>query len=291
MGFPSPARRSRSRLTIAAAVLVISMHLPAVARQTPPTSGDARHRVLDSLLDLYVRDGLVYYGAIRAERAKLDQYLASLDGPQSNVAAYQRWSRDEQLAFWINAYNAFVLKIVADHYPIQGTAPGYPRNSVRQVSGAFDRLTLRAVGRSVTLDAVETVILPEFREPRAYLALGRGAIGSGRLRSEAISSGQLERQLKEAVDEMPTNARLFQIDRNANRVLVTPIIGWREAQFVAVYRDVPAPFQNRSPIERAILALTLPRLVPDELTLLQKNEFKVEYAEFDWSLNDLTGRK
>jgi hypothetical protein len=251
---------------------------------------EPRHRLLDQAQDLYVRDGLVYYGAVKAERSRLDQYLASLDGPPSNFGAYQRWTRNEQLAFWINAYNAFVLKIVIDHYPIRGSSSAYPPSSIRQIPGAFDRLTLRAAGKAVTLDMIETAILPEFREPRAYLALGRGAVGSGRLRSEAYTATELERQLREAVAEMPAHARLFQIDRGTNRVLVTPMIGWREAEFTAVYRDVPAPFLNRSPIERAMLALTLPALLPGEVEFLQKNEFKVEYSEFDWSLNDLTGR-
>ena len=67
------------------------------------------HRPLDQLLDLNVRDGLVYYRALRSERGRLDRYVASL-----NVAAatYQGWSRDEKIAFWLNAYNAIVLQTV-----------------------------------------------------------------------------------------------------------------------------------------------------------------------------------
>ena len=56
--------------------------------------------------------------------------------------------RNKQLAFWINAYNAFVLRTVIDYYPINGRAAMYPRNSIRQVAGAFEKRPFRAAGRT-----------------------------------------------------------------------------------------------------------------------------------------------
>ena len=64
------------------------------------------HAPLDRILDTYVRDGNVYYRALQMERKPLDAYVASLNLPAADVAA---WSKSEQLAFWINAYNALVL--------------------------------------------------------------------------------------------------------------------------------------------------------------------------------------
>ena len=89
------------------------------------------------------------------------------------------------MAFWVNAYNAFVLETVINHYPLHGT--------IKQIPGAFDKNPLHAAGRTVTLDQIEKTILPEFKEPRLYLALGRGGVGSGRLRSEAYTGDRLER--------------------------------------------------------------------------------------------------
>src|SRR5690242_15215740 len=65
----------------------------------------------DELLDLYVRDGEVYYRALKSDRGKLDSYLNQVAG-----ASPDQLARDEQIAFWINAYNALVLKTVVDHY-------------------------------------------------------------------------------------------------------------------------------------------------------------------------------
>jgi len=248
------------------------------------------HKPLDEILDLYVRDGLVYYRALKSERGKLDRYLASLNVDGST---YNRWSRDQQVAFWLNAYNAFVLETVIDQYPIRGRAPDYPANSIRQIPGAFEKLQHRVAGRSLTLDAIEKEILPAYKDPRVYLALGRGALGSGRLRSEAYSAENLETQLSNATAEFATRHKYIRVDPVSNRVLVSPIVSWREAEFIAAYANGKsgdnALYASRSPIERAVLALIQPHMLPGEREFLQKNEFEVRYQDIDWRLNDLTG--
>ena len=145
-----------------------SMRATSIAGQetSPP---DALQRPLDQILDLNVRDGLVYYRALRSERGRLDRYAASLN---VSAATYDAWSREHKMAFWINAYNAFVLQTVIDRYPIKGASKSYPPNSIRQIPGAFEQIKHRAAGRSVTLDEIEKTILPQFKEPRVYLALG-----------------------------------------------------------------------------------------------------------------------
>src|SRR5215218_2682827 len=97
-------------------VLVMVLALGAALRSQAPEPVLPFHRPLDQLLDVNVRDGLVYYRALRGERGRLDRYVASLN---VTPAAYERWSRDEKVAFWLNAYNAIVLQTVINHYPIQ----------------------------------------------------------------------------------------------------------------------------------------------------------------------------
>jgi hypothetical protein len=260
------------------------------ARAPVQSSADGLHVRLDGILDLYVRDGLVYYRALRSDRARLDQYAASLNVSE---AAYGGWSREQKMAFWVNAYNAFVLRTVIDHYPIRGKSAIYPAASIRQISGAFERVKHRAAGRSVTLDEIEKTILPEFKEPRLYLALGRGAVGSGRLRSEAYTGARLGQQLDAIHAEFVSQDAMLKIDRPSGQVSVTPILSWHEAEFVAAY-DKPddkkaAPFAQRSPVERALIAFIMPHLLPLERDFIRKNEFRVTYHALDWRLNDLTG--
>jgi hypothetical protein len=267
-------------------MMVLALALATVAPRAQESAVDARRRNLDQVLDLYVRDGYVYYRALRQERRLLDAYLNGVAAASIDSA-----SRDEQLAFWLNAYNALALRTVVDHASIPQRSREYPPGSIRQIPGAFERLTHRVAGRTVTLDQIEQTILPAFKDPRVYFALGRGAVGSGRLRSEAFTAAGLERQLAEVANECVTHAQCVAIDRAQNKVMVSSIFSWREKEFSAAYADKAAPaFSSRSPIERAVLAFVEPRLLTTERDFLATNEFRVEYAPFDWSLNDLTGR-
>src|SRR5206468_651289 len=115
--------------------------------------------------------------------------------------------------------------------------------SIRQIPGAFERLTHRVAGRTLTLDQIEQTILPEFHDPRVYLALGRGAEGGGRLRSEAYSAENLERQLSDAAAECVSRQGCIQVDRDNHKATVSPIFSWREKEFTAAYADrAPAVF-------------------------------------------------
>lgn len=252
----------------------------------PHAQGDARQRSLDEILDIYVRDGEVYYRALKIERAKLDGYVGSLA-----TAAENRMGREERIAFWMNAYNALVLQTVIDHYPIAKRSNDYPAKSIRQIPGAFERLPHRVAGRTMTLDQIEQSILVPFNDPRIFLGLGRGALGSGRLRSEAFTGQKLENQLAEAALECATRARCLSIDREADTIGVSSVFSWREKEFAAKYADAAPPvFASRSPIERAVVALLQPKLLTIEREVLSKNTFHLSYIPFDWTLNDLTGR-
>lgn len=269
-------------------ILVCLMFAPLAGLAQPPAPDvDPLHRPFDQLLDLNVRDGLVYYRALDSERGRLDRYVASLDVPRS---AYEGWSRDAKLAFWLNAYNALVLQTVVNHYPIRGKAPDYPASSIRQIPGAFERRKHRIAGRSLTLDEIETTVLPEFKEPRAYLALGRGAVGSGRLRSEAYTASRLGAQLDAVQREFVSDQQMMKIDRLRDEISITPIVSWREGAFVAAYdRGAAGQFAQRSPIERAILAFVTPHLLRLEREFVEQNDFRITFHPFDWRLNDLSG--
>jgi hypothetical protein len=275
---------SRYLSCVLLAFLLVTSPIGAQVLSPPP----GLHVPLDEVLDLYVRDGLVYYRALRSDRRKLDAYLAALE--RLPAAEVGRWSREEQIALWLNAYNAYVLRTVIDRYPISGRAAEYPRTSIRQIPGAFERATHRVAGRSLTLDQIEVDVLTGFDDPRVTLALGRGSVGGGRLRSEAFTGENLESQLRRVAAEFTTRHELLRIDPSAQTVSVTPILSWREALFVRAYADkAEARFAQRSPIERAITAFILPNLLPSERELVRRNEFRVTYHEYDWRLNDLTG--
>src|SRR5882672_1389034 len=260
-----------SRWASAVAVLALCVFAAPRAQESDP-----KLTGIDFILDAYVRDGEVYYRALKSDRGRLDAYVASL-----TAAPVAQQPRDTQLAFWLNAYDALVLRTVADHYPIQPRSKEYPPKSIRQIPGAFERLTHRVAGRTLTLDQIEQTILPTFHDPRVYLALGRGSVGGGRLRSEAFSPARLEAQLTEVANECAGRAECIHIDRQNNRVMVSAIFSWREQEFAAAYGgSAPAALANRGPIERAVLALVEPKLLTTEREFLEKNQFQVSYKPF-----------
>ena len=109
---------------------------------TPLEAKTALHVPWHTLLQRYVREGLVDYRGLQAASTLLIEYLAALKAVE--LGTLKR--REDQLALWINAYNACVVKGVLDHYPIR---------SVKDVKGFFDRLPCEAAGFSLTLNEIE----------------------------------------------------------------------------------------------------------------------------------------
>ena len=262
--------------------LVAALTLLTVTHAQEPAAGLGP---LDFILDTYVRGGEVYYRALKSDRGRLDGYVSQL----ANVDA-DKLSRNEQIAFWLNAYNALVLRTVIDHYPAPRRSTEYPERSIRQIPGAFEKLPHRVARRTLALDQIEQTILSTFADPRLYFAIGRGAVGGGRLRSEAFTAVALERQLAEVTSECLTRTVCVHIDPAGNTLEASAIFSWHEKEFVAAYAEkVAPPYDTRSPVERAILAFVQPKLLQTERDFLEKNTFKIVYKPFDWSLNDLTG--
>jgi hypothetical protein len=274
-------------MLVAAAVLMAAA-VAAAQNYQPSPDLDSIHVPFDALLELHVRDGLVYYRALQADRARLNRYIAALNAP-TVVSAYSKWTSDQKKAFWLNAYNAVVIQTVVNHYPIRGTAKGYPPNSIRQIPGAFEKLPHTIAGKPVTLDQIENTILAELDDPRVFLALGRGAIGSGRLRSEAFGTKMVDRQLDQAKAQFATTPRWARIDALARKVSISPIVSWRAPAFIEEYADDSFDLPKREPIERAVIGFLRPHLLAAEEEFIKQNTFQLTYEPFDWRLNDLTG--
>src|SRR5262245_43186016 len=124
-------------MRLAASVGLLLWCVTATAAQDSPAAAVQR-RNLDQVLDLYVRDGLVYYRALKGDASKLAAFLS-----WAAEAPVDSWSTNERLAFWLNAYDATVLRTVVDHYPIARRSADYPAGSIRQIPGAFEHVSHR----------------------------------------------------------------------------------------------------------------------------------------------------
>lgn len=277
-----------SRYLLIASLLVsfASAGAPGTGAGDSPRAQADPHAALERILDVYVRDGLVYYAALKAERPALDRYVAALDQPAASLAASPV---ADQRAFWLNAYNALVLRTVINAYPIAGKGDGYPAASVAQIPGAFDRIRHRVAGQTLTLDEIEQTVILGFDDVRMLFALGRGTLGSGRLRSEAFQGAKLDAQLDEAVREFARRSDAVRIDPPNGVVEVTPLFSWREAHLVRAFAEGGEMWANRSPLERALMIMAYPHRFPSEREFLALNTFQMKFGTYDWRLNDLTG--
>jgi hypothetical protein len=231
--------------------------------------------------------GMVDYKGLKANRKPLDNFLLSVS--RLDLKLYEGWNDKEKIAFWINAYNALTLKAIIDHYPIQASLLKsfvYPKNSIRQIPGVWDKLTFAVMGRDMTLDGIEHETLrAKFNEPRIHVALVCAAMGCPPLRNEPYTGAKLDSQLDDQAAKFLKNPEKFRIDRNNKKVYLSPIFDWFGQDFVKTY-GADKEFSGFSEKERAVLNFVGRHLAPADKAYFLKGGFSIEYLKYDWSLNE-----
>jgi hypothetical protein len=234
---------------LAIAALALALAAPAAA-----SGFDHGYAAYARLVKDYVVGVRVDYARLKADRARLDAIVADFGAVSSEQE--ERWSRDERLAYWINAYNLFTLQAIVDHYPIRGSWLSlHPRNSIRQIDGVWTKLTWQSARGAVTLDGIEHgIIRPEFEEPRIHFAVNCASIGCPPLRLEPYVAEQLDRQLDDATREFLAGRHGTEVSRGplGVRLRVTSLFDWYGEDFVADWA-ARGP-EGLSEKERAILA-------------------------------------
>jgi hypothetical protein len=199
--------------------------------------------------------------------------------------ATAKWSRDQRLAFWINAYNLLTLRTIVDHYPIQGSwFTRAPRNSIRQIDGVWTKITWRAAGQTLTLDDIEHRILrPEFKEPRVHFAINCASIGCPPLAAEPYLARTLDAQLDAAARRSLSSARGFKID--GSTLSVPTIFEWYGEDFVARFAPTAAGKSDR--IEQAVRGVVEQFGPQPASDLARTPSTRIRFLDYDWSLNDV----
>lgn len=245
---------------------------------------DGYARVLARHVD---EKGLVDYQALQGDRAGLDAFIIALGRVSSGT--YEKWDTDHKLAFWINAYNAITLQVIIDHYPIKPTFPArlkYPPDSIRQIKGAWDKLTFSVLTRSLTLDDIEHKILRrEFSKPRFHLAVVCASRGCARLRNEPYDGARLIEQLDDQGRYFFADANKFRIDREKKVVWLSPYFKWFGEDFVPRYGRT-REFAGYDETERASLNFASVYLDYERKSYLAAGGYRIRFLDYDWSLNE-----
>jgi len=231
----------------------------------------------------HVRMPLVDYSALKKGRAALD---AAVDAfAQATEAEERAWTREQRLAFWINAYNAFTLRAIVDHYPIRRPwLTLQPRNSIRQIDGVWTTMRWRAAGREVTLDDIEHQILRrELKEPRIHFAINCASVSCPPLPPEPYRAETLDAQLDEAARRYLASPEGLRVDGDTLRV--SSILDWYGQDFVERFASL-AP-EGRDEKERAVRGVVIRFGPPEAAALARKASARIRFLSYDWSLNDV----
>ena len=251
-----------STMFLAAAFLL----LPCIAvAQDFDHAHSAFNKVLSQRVSKAGPTTVVDYVGLKASPQALDAYLGAVQAVSKEQ--YSAFSEPEQLAFLINAYNAFTLKLIIDHYPV---------TSIRKIGGLFGSpwkmKFFSFLGEQQHLDGIEHgMIRKQFQEPRIHFAVNCASIGCPNLALEAYTAEKLNSQLARA-------ARDFLADENRNyfkpgRVVLSKIFDW--------YGD---DFRKNGNTLEEFLITYFPD--SDQARTTLSGPHKITFSEYDWRLNE-----
>ena len=171
------------------------------------------HSSWDRLLKTHVKNGKVDYKGFIKDSDALDAYLALI----SNNAPNKKWTEAEKLAYWINAYNAYTVKLIIDNYPLESIQDLHPTIKIPGISTVWHKEFFQIGGEDCSLNEIEHKILrKKFDEPRIHFAINCASISCPDLWNEAFVADRIEAQLAE-------RAEVFINDSTKNRISNTTI--------------------------------------------------------------------
>ena len=259
------------------ASLVLACALPAQA------AFDHRHADWDTQLKQQVvvaANGVsstVRYAGFKAQRAGLQAYLAALSAvtPQE----YGLWTKPQQLAFLVNAYNAFTVELILTRYP--------DLKSIKDLGGVFEspwkKKFFRLLGSERSLDDLEHGLIRApgvFDDPRIHVAVVCASIGCPMLRNEAFVADRLDTQFDDAMRRFLSDRQRNRFDPASGTLAVSKIFDWYQKDFEQGHRGIDSL--------KTLFARYAERLAetPAAQVDLRAGRYKLTHLDYDWALND-----
>jgi hypothetical protein len=247
----------------------------ASSLQAAPFPHDALDRVLRAHVD---STGRVDYAGLLAQRAGLDAYVDSLGAVSPHSAPDRFGTRADELAYWINAYNAFVLRGVIDAYPVDSV------KDIGILNGFFRRKEFVAGGEAMTLDHIENeIIRPVYQDPRIHVAINCGAVSCPPLAARAYTGDSLHVQLERAMQRFARSPSYARLDAAAGTLHLSRILEWFRQDFVQWFPAARTP----RPAKPTLIDYLMPYLPEATAAHLRAHpEVELAFDDYDWALND-----
>lgn len=250
--------------------------------------GGFDHSQWDRILKQYSDNGLVDYQGLQENHQVLQEYLTALESV--SPSELEAWNREEQMAFWINAYNAITIEGILRNYPIKygGLVARlrFPRSSIRQIGDFWDTVFIKPAGKAVTLNDIEHKILRgQFKDPRVHFALVCASIGCPNLRREAYTAERLDRQLEEDAYRFINDSRKVKLDRDSNILYLSSIFDWYSSDFVT-NENSKTHFAEYDSSYQGVLEFISKYLSQADTAYIINERPKIKFLKYDWSLNE-----
>lgn len=221
-----------------------------------------QHGEWDALVKKHVsKNGMVDYQGFLKDKKQLQVYLDKLSANRPT----SKWSKNEKMAFWINAYNAFTVKLILDNYPIKSIKD--IKRGIPFVNSVWDIAFIPMGKEKIDLNYIEhTILRKEFKDPRIHAAINCASFSCPLLRNEAYYASRLDEQLNDAMRKFVNDPQRNQLDKS--NIKISKIFSWFAGDFKL----------NGSSVVDYLNKYAKKRVQPNA---------KIDFLEYQWELNDV----
>ncbi len=271
---------NRSTSTLVRSGLIKTAMTTAILLSSAGAYANFNHSSWDSLLSKHVtmtnggKASVVNYAGMKSDKSKLDSYMDSTS--KVSQSTFNSWSKDEQLAFLINVYNAGTVELVITKYP--------GIKSIKDIGGVFGspwkQNFIPLLGKTRSLDDIEHNLIrgsKRYNEPRIHFAVNCASIGCPALLNDAFTASKLDKQLEQVTSK-------FLADSSRNRLKgstlqVSPIFKWYKEDFETNWRGTK---DLEGFLGRYSSSLGLNSTQTADL---KSGKTKISYTDYNWNLN------
>ncbi len=235
--------------------------------------------------------GMVNYRMLRRKRLGIKALLDEFDNLDPNV--YRSWPKEDKIAFWLNAYNIQMLKIITDNYPIRSARilrlyPGWGPNSILHIKGIWTNYKFLVMDEEFTLAEIDKRFFrKEFGDSRIFFAISRASLSSPPLRNEPYYGHKLNEQLEDQTRKFISSPSAFRIDKENQKVYLSSL--FQSSSYGKEFIDkfaIDKKFKEQNRMTRAVLNFITNYVSKDIVSFLEVGNYSVKFIKYDWAIND-----